>query len=294
VRLTITAKRELWGALFIFPAMLWILVFTIYPMLNAFYLSLTSYDLLRPPEFIGLDNYVQLLGDQRFWLVFENTFGYAFGRGIPLVVLALSIGIVLGRPFRLSAFYRTLYFIPVVLSGVVVSIVWGLLYSPTGLVNQLIAPFTGGSTVYWLTRGETAPYAIIIMAVWQQVGFYMIVFIAGLQGIPAEFYDAAAIDGATAWQRFRHITLPLLKPTTVFVTVICLINGFQAFTYQFVMTNGGPSDATNVLSLLIYQTGLQFLKMGLAAAMSLVLFVAILILTITQLRLSRTEDVSYT
>jgi multiple sugar transport system permease protein len=288
-----TARRELWGAIFILPAMVWMVVFSIYPMLNAFYLSLTRYDLLRAPEFIGLGNYVDLFGDERFWLVFRNTFAYAFGRGIPLVLLALAIGIVLGRPFRFCNFYRTLYFTPVVLSGVVVSIVWALLYSPTGLINQIVAPLTRGAPIYWLTQGETAPYAIIIMAVWQQVGFYMIVFIAGLQGIPTEFYEAAAIDGATGWQRFQQITLPLLKPTTLFVTVICLINGFQAFTYQFVMTNGGPSDATNVLSLLIYSTGLQYLKMGLAAAMSLVLFAAILLLTILQIRISRSDDVSY-
>jgi multiple sugar transport system permease protein len=293
MRMSMTVRRELWGGLFIFPAMVSIVVFNVYPMLNAFYLSLSHYDLLRPPELVGFSNYVELLGDSRFWLVFGNTFGYAFGRGIPLVILALGSALVLGRPFRLCEVYRTLYFTPVVLSGVVVAIVWALLYSPNGVVNQLVSPFTGGTPVYWLTQSETAPYAIIIMAVWQSIGFYMIVFIAGLQGVPAEFYEAAAIDGASAWHRFRHITVPLLSPTTVFVTVICVINGFQAFTYQFVMTDGGPSDATNVLSLLIYHTGLQYLKMGLAAAMSLVLFVAILILTLIQLRIARTEDVSY-
>ncbi len=294
MRLTMTAKREIWGALFIFPAMVWMVVFSIYPMLNAFYLSLTRYDLLRPPEFIGFDNYAALFSDERFWLVFRNTFAYAFGRGIPLVLLALLIALILSRPFPFCDFYRTLYFTPVVLSGVVVSIVWALLYSPTGLVNQIVGVFTNGAPIYWMTQAETAPLAIIIMAVWQSTGFYMIVFIAGLQGIPAEFYEAAAIDGATGWQRFRHITVPLLQPATLFVTVICLINGFQAFTYQFVMTNGGPSDATNVLSLLIYSTGLQYLKMGLAAAMSLVLFAAILLLTLVQLRISRSEEVSYT
>lgn len=293
MRLSMTAKREIWGAVFIFPAMVLMLAFNVYPMLNAFYLSLTQYDLLQPPEFNGLTNYLSLLTDERFLLVFGNTFSYAFGRGIPLVILSLAIAVVLGRPFRFYQVYRTLYFTPVVLSGVVVSIVWALLYTPTGLVNQIIAPFNGGQQVYWLTQAETAPLAIMIMAVWQSVGFYMIVFIAGLQGIPNDFYEAAAIDGATPWQRFRHITVPLLRPTTVFVTVICLINGFQAFTYQFVMTNGGPSDATNVLSLLIYQTGLQYLKMGLAAAMSIVLFAAILILTLVQLRVGRSEDVSY-
>lgn len=293
MRFSMTTRRELSGAVFIAPAMIWIVVFNIYPMLNTFYLSLTDYNLLTPPRLIGLANYVELLGDARFDLALANTFGYAFGRGIPLVILALLVALVLSRPFRFCDVYRTLYFLPVVLSGVVVSMVWGLLYNPTGLINQLIAPFTQGNPVFWLTSVDMAPFAIMIMAIWQSIGFYMIVFIAGLQGIPPEFYDAAAIDGASGWQRFRHVTVPLLQPATLFVTVICLINGFQAFTYQYVMTNGGPSDATEVLSLLIYNTGLQYLKMGLAAAMSLVLFAAILILTLVQLRISRTDDVSY-
>ncbi|MGH2457515.1 MAG: carbohydrate ABC transporter permease, partial [Chloroflexota bacterium] len=203
-----TSKRELWGALFIFPAMVWMVVFNIYPMLNAFYLSLTSYNLLRPPRLIGFGNYVELLSDQRFLLSLGNTFGYAFGRGIPLVILAMLVALVLSRPFRFCDLYRTLYFIPVVLSGVVVSVVWGLLYNPSGLVNQLIAPATQGNPVFWLTQVETAPYALIIMAVWQSIGFYMVIFIAGLQGIPPEFDEAAAIDGASEWRRFWDITLP--------------------------------------------------------------------------------------
>lgn len=293
MRMTMTTRRELTGLVFIAPAMVGIVVFNIYPMLNTFYLSLTDYNLLTAPKLVGLENYAELLGDERFDHALANTFGYAFGRGIPLVMLALLVALVLSRPFRLCDVYRTLYFLPVVLSGVVVSMVWGLLYNPAGLINQLIAPFVQGNPVFWLTNVDLAPYAIMIMAVWQSIGFYMIIFIAGLQGIPPEFYDAAAIDGASGWQRFRHITIPLLQPATLFVTVICLINGFQAFTYQYVMTNGGPSDATEVLSLLIYSTGLQYLKMGLAAAMSLVLFAAILILTLVQLRISRADDVSY-
>lgn len=287
-----TPRREWWGLLFVLPALAWKLGFNLIPMANAFYISLTSYDLLTPPRFIGGGNYVELLTDARFKQALGNTFVYAFGRGIPLVVLALFIAWVFARSFRGKGFFRTVYFLPVIVSGVVISIVWGLLYDPSGMVNQLVST-VGIPKQLWLTRGATAPLAIIIMAVWQSLGFYMLIYLAGLQGVPADFYDSARIDGANAWQQFWRITLPLIKPTVLFVLVINLINGFQAFTYQFVMTRGGPSDATNVASLLIYDTGLQFQKMGLASAMSMALFAIILALTLAQMRLVRGDDTSY-
>jgi ABC-type sugar transport system permease subunit len=290
-RWSLTTRRQVWGAVFVAPAMAFLLFFHIYPTLQAFYLSLTSYDLLTPPEFTGLDNYQALLTDDRFQIALQNTFGYAFGRTVPVVVLALLVALVLSRQFRGVGVYRTLFYTPVVLSGVVVAIVWGLLYQAEGgLINQMIAPFTGGQSVFWLTKSYSAPWAIIIMAVWQSLGFYMVIFIAGLQAIAQDYYEAASIDGANALRRFWHITVPLLKPTTLFVSVIAVIGGFQAFTYQFVMTRGGPSDATNVASLLIYDTGLQFMKMGLAAAMSIVLFAIIMVFTLIQLRIGRTTD----
>jgi multiple sugar transport system permease protein len=286
------ARREWWGLAFVLPALIWKLGFNIIPMANAFYISLTSYDLLTPPRFVGLDNYVSLASDQRFYKAMGNTFGYAFGRGIPLVVIALFIAWVFARPFRGKHVFRLLYFMPVIVSGVVISIVWSLLYDPNGMINQLLMTF-GFPRTLWLTRGDSAPWAIIIMAVWQSIGFYMIIFLAGLEGVPADFYDAATVDGANAWQKFWYVTMPLIKPTTLFVLVINVINGFQAFTYQFVMTRGGPSDATNVVSLLVYDTGLQFHKMGLASAMSLVLFLVIMAFTLFQMKVVRADDTHY-
>ncbi len=289
-RWTLAARRQAWGAVFVAPAMGFLLYFHIYPTLQAFYLSLTNYDLLTPPKFVGLANYQALLTDERFSIALRNTFGYAVGRTVPVVILSLLLALVLSRQFRGVGAYRTLYYTPVVLSGVVVSIVWGLLYRSDGLINQIIAPFTGGQEIFWLTKADSAPWAIIIMAVWQSMGFYMVIFIAGLQAIANEYYEAASIDGASGAQRFWHITVPLLRPTLLFVLVIAIINGFQAFTYQFVMTRGGPSDATNVASLLIYDTGLQFMKMGYAAAMSIVLFAIIMVFTLIQLRIGRSSE----
>jgi len=287
-----TPRREWWGLAFVLPALLWKIGFNLVPMVNAFYISLTSYDLLTPPRFIGGGNYVALTTDARFSKALGNTFVYAFGRGIPLVVASLFVAWVFARQFRGKSVFRTLYFMPVIISGVVISIVWGLLYDQRGMMNQLLST-VGIGPVLWLTKSDTAPIAIMTMAVWQSIGFYMLIFLAGLEGVPQDFYDAAIVDGAGGWQRFWHITLPLIKPTTLFVLVINLVNGFQAFTYQFVMTRGGPSDATNVASLLIYDTGLQFQKMGLASAMSIVLFAIIMAFTIFQMKVVKGDDTTY-
>jgi multiple sugar transport system permease protein len=276
----------------VLPALAWKIGFNLIPMANAAYISLTNYDLLTAPRFVGLANYAGLVTDARFKQALGNTFVYAFGRGVPLVVISLFVAWVFARTFRGKNVFRTLYFMPVIISGVVISIVWALLYDPRGMINQLLAPF-GIGPVLWLTKSDSAPIAIIVMAVWQSIGFYMIIFLAGLEGVPVDFYDAATVDGANGWQRFWHITLPLIKPTTLFVLVINLINGFQAFTYQFVMTRGGPSDATNVASLLIYDTGLQYQKMGLASAMSIVLFAVIMAFTLLQMRVIRADETTY-
>ncbi len=290
-RWTPARRRSLFGFLFVLPSVAFFGLFNLYPMARAFYISLTSYDLLTPPQFIGLENYTYLLQDDRFHTALLNTFMYMVGTTVPLWILSLGVALVMARQFRFKELYRTLYFMPVILSGVVVSIVWSLLYQQNGLISAALSPWIQGN-IYWLTDAGLAPWSIIIMAVWQSLGFYMVIFLAGLQNIPADLYAAASIDGANAWARFRYVTLPLLKPTALFVTVISLINGFQTFTYQYVMTRGGPGDATNVIALHIYMTAFSFLKMGLASAMSLIMFAIILILTLIQFRVLRTENVS--
>ncbi len=291
-RWTPNRRRNLFGLLFVAPAVIFFGVFNLYPMARAFYVSLTSYDLLTPPRFIGLENYAYLLQDDRFRIALTNTFLFMIGTTVPLWVFSLGIALVMARQFRFKELYRTLYFMPVILSGVVVAIVWSLLYQENGLINTALSPFVKG-TLFWLTSDQLAPWSIIIMAVWQGLGFYMVIFLAGLQNIPADLYAAASIDGANAWGRFRYITLPLIRPTALFVTVISLIGGFQTFTYQYVMTQGGPGDATNVIALLIYSAAFSYLKIGLASAMSMVMFAIIMILTLIQFRVLRTDNLSY-
>ncbi|MFW6116699.1 MAG: carbohydrate ABC transporter permease [bacterium] len=285
-------RRRLWGLSFVMPVLLFFAVFAFYPMLNALYVSMTDYSLIRPPEFVGWSNYGRMVYDPRFRISLVNTFVYSVGSSIPIWVLSLGLALVLARDFRGRNFVRVLYFLPVIVSGVVVAMVWRVLYHPHGPINATIEPLLG---VFpnWLTDRNLAPWAVIAMNVWQSVGFYMLIFIAGLQEIPEVFDDAAEVDGANRWQVFWYITIPLLKPTMLFVMVITLINCFQSFTYQYIMTKGGPSDATNVIGLYVYQNAFQYMRMGYAAAISLVLFVIIMVLTLIQLRVMRSDETGY-
>lgn len=290
--LTIYTKQSLWGLSFVLPAFIFFAIFAFYPMINAFFISFTDYNLMNDPKFVGLENYARMLSDARFKITINNTMGFVIGSTIPTILLSLGLALVLQRNFIGRDFVRTLYFLPIVFSGVVVSIVWRLLYHPSGLINTLLGPFIQ-DTPRWITSGSMAPWALIILNIWQSVGFYMVIFIAGLQNIPDDFYDAARVDGASSAQSFWYITLPLLKPTTLLVVVISIINFFQTFTYQYVMTKGGPSDATNVISLFIYLNAFQYQYMGYASAMSIIMFIFIMILTLIQFRFVRTEDITY-
>jgi len=290
--LNIYTRQRLWGLSFVLPAFIFFAVFAFYPMINAFFISFTDYNLMTDPKFVGLENYARMLTDGRFKIIINNTLGFVIGSTIPTILLSLGLALVLHRKFFGRDFVRTLYFLPIVFSGVVVSVVWRLLYHPYGLINVLLDPILQ-DVPRWITNRDLAPWSIIILNVWQSVGFYMVIFIAGLQNIPDDFYDAAMVDGANRVQSFWYITLPLLKPTTLLIVVISIINYFQTFTYQYVMTKGGPSDATNVISLYIYLNAFQYQYMGYASAMSIIMFIFIMILTLVQFKFVRTEDITY-
>lgn len=277
---------------FIAPALGFFAVFNFYPTLRAFYLSLTEYDLVSPPRFVGASNYLALLEDERFLKAFGNTIVFMAGTTVPLWILSLAVALGLHQQRRFQGLLQTMYFLPVVLSGVSVAVAWKVLYHPYGLVNSVVEPLSG-EPIPWLTSATWAPLALIIVTIWQEIGFYTVIFMAGLQEIPREYYEAARLDGASGRQLIRHITLPLLRPAMILVMVVSLVHGFQTFTYQFILTRGGPSDATNVLSLYIYQTAFSYLRMGAAAAMSIVMMVVIVLLTLGQMRLVRSGQVSY-
>ena len=294
IRRDMIFRRSIFGIMFVAPAMLFFLVFSLYPTLNGFYLSLTKYTLLKPPEYIGFDNYVKLSTNAQFLNGLKVTGIFLLGTTVPKWIISLALAMLFLRPFRGRDFFKTFYFTPTLLSAVVVSLVWKLLLDPNGLASILAGPFTDKPDLFWLADRFLTPLALIAVDDWAGIPFFMIIWIAGLVGIPKDFYEAALIDGAGRWQAFWNITLPLLRPTVLFVVVISTINSFQAFSLQYVMTRGGPSDLTTTIALLVYNFGFNYFKMGEAAAMSVFMFFVIVLLTLIQIRSVRAEETSYT
>lgn len=285
-------RPSITGLWFIAPALAFFTIFNFYPIAQAFYLSLTEYDLVSPPRFVGAANYLALLDDERFLKAFGNTIVFMAGTTVPLWILSLAVALGLQQQRRFQGLLQTMYFLPVVLSGVSVAVAWKVLYHPYGLVNSVLDPVID-SPIPWLTSATWAPIALIVLTIWQEIGYYTVIFMAGLQEIPREYHEAARLDGASGPRLLRHITLPLIRPAMILVMVVSLVHGFQTFTYQFILTRGGPSDATNVVSLYIYSTAFSYLRMGAAAAMSIVMMVVIVVLTLGQMRLVRAGQVSY-
>jgi len=281
------------GWLFTAPALALIAVFFFVPVIGGLLLSLTDFDIYaigdpRAVRVVGLANYVQLLNQPLFWKALGNTF-YFVALGGPLSVLA-SLGaalLVSQKRVRFPGLFRSIFFMPVVTTLVAVAIVWRYLYHPQyGLVNAGLAQLHLPA-VDWLGDPRWAMPAIIVMTVWKNFGYNMLIFVAGLQSIPEELYEAAALDGAGAWARFVHVTLPGLAPTFLFVGVTTMLGMFQMFSEPYVMTQGGPLKATTTIVLLMYEEGFRWWRLGLAAAIAFVLFVIMLLGTLLQMRLQR-------
>lgn len=277
------------------PALALIALFFFVPVAASLLLSFTDFDIYALGDrsrmrFVGLDNYQRLLEDPLFWTALRNTLYFVLIGG-PLSV-AVSLGAALLVNHRLVQFkglFRSLLFLPVVATLVAVAVVWRYLYHPRyGFLNYVLRLF-GFGPIDWLGDPAFAMPAIILMAIWKNFGFNMIIFIAGLQSVPQRLYEAAEIDGADTFRQFRHITLPLLAPTFLFVTVITMIGYFQLFAEPYVMTQGGPADSTLSVALLMFQEGFRWWNLGYAAALAFVLFLIILAGTLAQLRLRREE-----
>jgi multiple sugar transport system permease protein len=282
------ARHQAWGYLFLAPMFVLLVVFKFIPMAQAFYLSLTNYDLLSAPRFIGLRNYLTLLGDPLFRQSVGVTAYYVFGTCVLLWLLALAMALVFNAPLPAKNALRTIYFLPAIVPVVVYAVIWQFMFHPYGLLNVGLQS-VGLRPVQWLTDSRAVMPGFILAALWRFVPYFMIIYLAGLQNIPHEYYEAAAIDGAAGAQAFRFVTLPLLRPTILLVIVVSLILMSKVFTNVLIITGGGPDGATRVLSLFIYQTGFQFFKMGLASAASIFLLLGTMTFTLLQLRLFR-ED----
>ena len=283
--------RAAW--VFLTPALALIGLFFFLPVAASLLLSITDFDIYaigdtRLARFVGVRNYVELFRNPTFWTAVKNTFYFALVGG-PLTVAA-SLGAALlvnARAVRLRGLFRTVYFTPFVTTLVAIAVVWRYLYHPRyGLLNYLLG-YVGVGPVDWLGDPRWAMPAIILMAIWKNFGYNMLIFIAGLQSIPEELYEAARIDGAGTWRRFWHITIPQLAPTFVFVGVVTMIGYFQLFAEPYVMTGGGPLRATTSLVLFMYEEGFRWWRMGVAAAIAFILFAIILLWTLLQLRVQR-------
>ena len=282
-------RSSTWAAYgFLLPNLLGFLTFTFLPVVAALLISFTSWDLLQPPEWVGLANYRRLVGDTTFHVVLRNTVLYVLGTVPVQMGLALLVAMALNRRIPGTLFFRTAFFMPVVASTVAVALVWRwIFHADFGLLNAGLYMIGIDDPPNWLASTRWALPAVIIMSIWQQVGYSMVLFLAGLQGVPAHLYEAAKIDGANAGHRFWFITVPMLSSTTFFVLVISIINSFQVFDQAFIMTEGGPANATNTLVFNIYRYAFQFFQMGYASAMAWVLFAIIFVVTVAQFRYQR-------
>ena len=283
------------GWAFVTPALALITVFFAIPVCGAFLLSFTDFDLYSIADpgstrFIGLKNYHDLFGSPLFWTALRNTLFFVVVGG-PLSVLA-SLGAALlvnGKLVRFKPFFRSAFFAPWVTTLVAVALVWRYIYHPQyGPLDAMLVKL-GLPAIDWLGSPRWAMPAIILLSVWKNFGYNMLVFLAGLQSIPEELYEAAALDGASAWQRFRHITLPMLGPTFIFVGVVTMIASFQIFSEPYVMTQGGPLKSTLTLVLFMYEEGFRWWRLGYAASIAVVLCLLTLAGTLVQLRLRREQ-----
>lgn len=284
-------RNTLVGWSFILPNFIGFAALTLVPMAMAFVIAFTNWNSYSTPEFVGLANFKRMIGDSSFQIALKNTAYYALGH-IPLTIFAaLGLALLLNRKLKGVGFFRTAMFFPYITSLVAVAVVWNMLFNPTmGPINQFLGFIGIENLPGWTTSTAWSMPAVIITSVWRDMGYYMILYLAGLQAIPSEYYEAAQVDGANAWQRFWNVTIPSLRPTTFFVLVMVTIASFKVFDLIVVMTDGGPGRSTLVLSQLIYREGIKENRFGYSSAISLTLFFIVLIFTIVQFKLNQRKE----
>lgn len=277
--------------LFLAPAVLVLALTIFYPALNAFYLSFTryEYDITQPPEWVGLENFQRLWVDPIFWQTLRNTLVYLVGVVPVLVILPLGLAILVNRALPGVRWFRVAYYTPVVISMVVAGIAWRWIYAETGLLNQLLQWLHLSSEgIPWLTSPTLSLFSVMVVTVWKGLGYYMVIYLAGLQSIPADLYEAAAIDGSVGWRRHWDITVPLMKPYLFLVAVISAISATKVFEEVFIMTQGGPRNSSKTIVYYVYERAFQDLEMSYACTIGLVMF--LLILGLSMLRLAISKD----
>ena len=280
-------ERLLVPYIFISPNIIVFAAFMLFPILFAFYMSFHEWSLIGVPQFNGLDNYVRMVHDELFWQSLGHTVVFTAGTVPTSIALGLAAAMLLNRELPARGLLRSVIFLPVIVSGVVTALVAAWIFNDNyGVINSLLKA-AGLEPIPWLSSPTWAMPSIIITTLWIRIGFCMVVYLAGLQGIPSEYYDAAQVDGASGWRQFRHITWPLLAPTTFLLLVINVIFSFHVFDLIYVMTGGGPGFSTTVLVQYIYESAFASREMGYASAMGIVLYLLIVVLTVFQWRVIR-------
>lgn len=284
---TLSASETRWGYGLIAPMMIGFSVFFLIALGASFVLSFTRWDLLNDPVFNGLDNYRRIFSDSKFHTAFFNTFAIAIPNVIFRITFAMGLAVVLNSKIRFRTFYRVVFFLPVVTMPVAIATIWKWIYDPAyGPVNGILESF-GIDGPNWLFNQGTAIFAVVVVLLWSGIGYDMIIFLAGLQSIPKDYYEASSLDGASGWQQFRDITMPLLTPTTFFLSVIAVIASLQVFDLVYVMTSLDTGNRLPTLVYYIYNQGFEESRMGYAIAVAWVLLAIILVFTFVQFRLQR-------
>ena len=294
----IEQKKARWGWLFIFPSLVFFSLFNFYPIFNALYTSLFRKKLLslKAPAFIGFDNYIYLFKSPDFWNSIRATVVFTIGTFIPMVVFSLIFAVFIMSRKRFKKFFQMAYYSPAVLSSVVVASIWLLIFDPRGLSNQLVNFIlnTPGLDHKWLANSAMVQMSTMLVYFWKYVGYFTIIFLVGLASIPQSIHEAAKMDGINAWTGFWYITLPLLKPTTILVSIMSMLQCLKTFSTQYLFTQGGaPMEPINVITLNLYHTAIRDHRIGLASAMSIILFCIMLFFTWLQFKGSRSDEVSY-
>lgn len=271
------------GLIFILPALLGTVIFIVLPVIASFGLSFTSWDLLNPIKFVGLENYKLIFTEPLFFQILLNTIVFALATSVFGVIIPLVLAAILNSKLRGSEFFKTAYFLPFITPMIVIGIVWQWIFDPNiGILNRVLHMH-----IQWLYDTHFALPALIMVTVWKLIGYNIVIFLSGFASIPDNLYEAAKIDGANPVQTFFNITIPMLSPTIFFVVIITAISSFQVFDLIYLMTQGGPLDSTNVLVYSIYKNAFEYFNVGKASAMAYVLFVIILVLTLVQWNLRK-------
>ncbi|MCC2686219.1 MAG: binding-protein-dependent transport system inner rane component [Paenibacillaceae bacterium] len=275
----------IWGYFYLSPVLAWVALFMLFPMLYMIYLSFFEWNFISPvKKFVGLGNYTQLFTDQEFLESVVHTLQFTAASVLLTILFALGIALALNRSFRGVGILRTIFYSPVVVSMIAAALVWNSLFDPNfGTINKFLQLF-GIQGPGWVSDPDWALWSIIIMTVWKTMGYYAVIYLAALQGIPESYYEAASLDGAGRWRTFTSVTWPMLMPATLLIGVMGVINSFQVFAQVYVMTQGGPVGRTNVIVYYLYERAFQFFQMGYASAIGFVLFLIIFIFTLLQFK----------